>query len=194
MRIYKIIAIMAIAAGLVACSGETPTNSSGDGGGGSGGETGSGEIGGDDGGDGDGGGSLPDACTLATRAEVQTAVGGTVANGVVVNPSPNHYAFGEGAQCIFVADSGLVSPTWVTVFLATDESWTDFVKSQVDAFGSEPLPGVGDEAIIDTADIGVRSGGFAVTLQFGMYEPQGAGQRDRMIALAQTVVGRLPAG
>lgn len=178
MKIHRFAIVLALAAGLVACASETGPNG--------------GDGPGDGGGDGGGGGSsLPDACALVTRAEVETAVGGTVAEGAV-HEAPAHYAFGESAVCMFRPEDGMVGMTWVSVFRATDESWEQFVAQETEAFGSEPLPGIGDEAIVDFASIAVRSGEFAVTLQLGMYEPGDPGQRDRIVALAQAATNRLP--
>lgn len=180
MRILRFAVVVALAAGLAGCGGGTATDGGGDGGGGS-----------TDGGDGGGGTSLPDACTLVTRAEVETAVGGTVAEGAEQDALA-HYAFGEGTQCMFIPDDRMVGDTWLWVFRADDESWSDFVSQETEAFGSEPLPGLGDEAIVDFAAIAVRSGEFAMTLQFGMYSPGEPDQQERMVALAQAALSRLP--
>src|SRR5215510_3115033 len=106
MRLARIAVAVAAVMGLVsACSGS-------DGGSGSGGSG--------------GGGSLPAACSLVTKADVDAAVGGTVAAGVEQPGGPNHYAFGQGHLCTFVPSSNIVSASTISVFKYSESGWAQY--------------------------------------------------------------------
>jgi hypothetical protein len=90
-----------------------------------------------------GGGSLPDPCTLVTAAEVETAIGAPVGEGIselVSNPTT-----GEGRSCRFEAADGRAE-AMVEVWPNPGELFEAYKEHQNGFGGIEDVPGLGDDA------------------------------------------------
>ncbi len=183
MRYMRMLMVVAAVAVLAACS---------DGGPGPG--TGGGSADGGGGGGGGGGqtSSLPDPCALVTKAEVEAAVGGPVADGFEQPVGPNHYAFGEGRQCTFVPDSGIVSATWITVYLYSADGWAQYKTNQASYGAFKEVAGVGEEAVgVGDTQIGLHQAGYVLDVAVGLFVAQDPAGGPRVLALAQAAAGRL---
>jgi hypothetical protein len=187
MRVLPLFVIVALSASLAACSGGPAT--SGDGNAGSGGS---------DGGTSDGGGGtdstgLPDPCALVTRAEVETAAGGPMtAEGEELDPGPTHYAFGLGRQCVWGPVSGVVSPTFVTVYTYSADGWEQYKTNQASFSSYHDITGVGEEGLsAGIGSIGTHEGGIVLDIQVGYEIAQDPAGEPRVITLATTALGRL---
>lgn len=190
MRVLPLFVIVALSASLTACAGG-PTSSGNGTAGGNGDGTSS------DGTSGDGGGTdstgLPDPCALVTRAEVETAVGGPMtAEGEELEAGPNHYAFGLGRQCVFGPVSGVVSPTFLSVFTYSADGWEQYKTNQASFSSYHDIAGVGEEALSPgVGGIGTHQGDIVLDIQIGYEIAQDPAGEGRLITLATTALDRL---
>jgi hypothetical protein len=177
MLLARVLMMMAVTVVLAACSdADAPGAGGGDGGGGGG----------------SGGSSLPDPCSLVTRAEVETAAGGTVAEGVEQDGGPNHYAFGQGRLCTFVPDDGTVSTTTISVFNYAAEGWAQYKQNQATYSTYKEVTGVGEEAVSSYDNqIGLHQDGYVVDISVGLFTAHDPAGGPRVLALATAAAGRL---
>ncbi len=184
VRILPLMIVVALSASLSACVGGTTP---------SGDATGGGNDGNTDGGGGTGETtSLPDACALVTKAEVETAVGGPVADGEELDPGPSHYAFGLGRQCIFIPANGVVSATFITVYTYSADGWEQYKENQASFSSYHDVAGIGDEALSSgIGQIGVHQSDLVLDIQMGFEIAQDPAGEARLQALATTALGRL---
>jgi len=184
MRLARIVVAVVAVVGLVsACSG-----SSDGGGGGTGGGGGAG------GGGGGAGGGLPQACSLVTKADAETAVGGTVAAGVEQPGGPNHYAFGQGHLCTFVPSKNTVSASTISVFRYSESGWAQYKQNQASFKTFQTISGVGEEAVsAGDSQIGLHQNGYVVDISLGYFIPHDPAGMPRLIALAKAAATRVSA-
>ncbi len=186
MRVHPLFVIVALGASLAGCAGGPTTSGDGNSGGGDSGTS-------DGGGTDDGGTGLPDPCALVTKAEVETAVGGPMtAEGEELDPGPNHYAFGLGRQCVFGPVSGVVSPTFITVYTYSADAWGEYTASQESYSTFHDISGVGEEAnSAGNGSIGTYQGDIVLDIQLGYEIAQDPAGESRLVTLATTALGRL---
>jgi hypothetical protein len=122
--------------------------------------------------------SIPDPCTLVAADQLSSLVGAApVANG----PTEQF----RGVTCHWEASGGAGSSLDLTVWPGKE-----FFSASP---GATPVPGLGDEAEIDSsfvAHVIWRQGDITAQLVGGGL---GEGGPDKVVALARSVAGRLPA-
>lgn len=134
-----------------------------------------------------GGESLPDPCTLVTAAEVETAIGAPVGEGIselVSNPTT-----GEGRSCRIQATAGRAEAmveVWPSP--AGYESYKEFM----DGFGGvQDVPGVGDDAFtVGRTEVQVLKGDILIVIAIAPVSLAND-PKPLVIALGTAAAGRL---
>ena len=189
MRVLPLFVIVALGVSLAGCSGGPGTSGDGNAGGNGGTSDGGGTEGG---GTDDGGTGLPDPCALATTAEVETAQGGTVADGVELDPGPSHYSFGLGRQCVWIPDNTLSSPIFLTLYSYSADGWDEYKVNQQSYSSYHDVTGIGDEALAAGAtQIGIHQGDLVLDIQMAYDTAQDPAGEPRLHAFAEMALGRL---
>jgi hypothetical protein len=134
-------------------------------------------------------------CSLASKSDVETAFGGTVAEGKAdANAMQNQCSFDITGTSKYGAVSTIVGMQ-VLVRVETAAESTNFSVVQT-ALKGEAVSGVGDQAYYTKtggAIIAFKKGGAAITVQTVAVDSQisAADLKTATIALAKTIVGHL---
>jgi hypothetical protein len=126
-------------------------------------------------------GSERDACSLLEVAEVEEHFG---ERGAVADGAPN--LSGTTVLCSWAVGEP-AAPDGGTVVLGVSDTVTDAIFDELDG---EPVPGLGNEALLSPSVLHVRAGETYFNLSVGFY-PEVPGTGDKLTALGQAVVDRL---
>jgi hypothetical protein len=129
-------------------------------------------------------GGAPDACSLASAADVAASFGEQFDAG---KPS------GAGSQkgCLFVQSGGADS---VYIYVASGSDATTFYSTNRSAYTSKDITGLGDKAFVssDGGQLGVQQGSVTILIHLvGFTKVPPATLQSKQEAFARLVLGRL---